>query len=1005
MSTPPASTVFARPHAEPSRLVAVLGPTNTGKTHYALERMTAHATGMIGLPLRLLAREIYERVVAMKGVNAVALITGEEKIIPRLPSYFVCTVEAMPLERQVDFLAVDEIQLCGDAERGHVFTDRLLHARGRHETLFLGARTFAPLFRRLFPDGEILTRERLSTLTYSGSKKLTRLPRRTAIVAFSTEKVYAIAELIRRQRGGAAVVMGSLSPKTRNAQVALFQRGEVDFLVATDAIGMGLNMDIDHVAFSGLSKFDGRSSRHLTAQEIGQIAGRAGRFTRSGTFGVTGECHEIDDDLVHAVENHQFMPLDAAEWRNPFLDFSSLDALFRSLTRPAERTGLRLAKEALDEKALRHLSQDEDIAAKIRNPVTLRVLWEACQLPDFRKTGLDEFLKLVAFLFWSRIGKDGAVPEDWFETQVRDLDKTGGDIDTISSRLSGVRTLSYIANRGGWLKRTDHWRDVTRDLEERLSDELHEGLMQRFIDARTSALMKALNADEVIAPEVNAEGQVLVEGHVVGELKGLTFNLSHSDTAVEDKTLRQAAFRAVNPLLLDRLRALANTASKTLRIEGTTVLWNNDPVAVIEPSDPFNPRVKLLESADHPTLRERAEKRVTDFVHQLSLVTLKPLHRVKQAADAEGTAANVRAIAFQLYENGGVTRRDETVKLTPEEKAALKALGVAGHRYLWFLPDLQKGKVKHYLASFGEAEGQRALTAQGLVAIAGHDPVSVKLLSQLDKIMGTGIYQKGAIYVRPDAFAHLNMDDKVRDKLMLALGYVKVPNIMISVPVKAPEPVKAEAEAAAEETAEAEVTDAPVDEIAEVEAVAEAVGAPVEDIVEAEASAEVDAVVEAVEAPAEEIVAPAVEAEVAAEAAPEAEIADAPAEAPAEAVAAPVETVEEERMGYRHRRPDAERRENRHHRRPHGYKPAEGAEGEKPHRNRHRHGKGRPEGQGENAGQREGQNRDHKPRDGKPHGKSGKPQGKGGPRPDNKPREPYVNPYSPFAILREKLGK
>ncbi len=983
----------------------MLGPTNTGKTHYALERMTAHATGMIGLPLRLLAREIYERLVAMKGVNAVALITGEEKIIPRLPSYFVCTVEAMPLERSVDFLAVDEIQLCGDAERGHVFTDRLLHARGRHETLFLGARTFAPLFKRLFPDAEIMMRERLSQLTYSGSKKLTRLPRRTAIVAFSTEKVYAIAELIRRQRGGAAVVMGSLSPKTRNAQVALFQRGEVDFLVATDAIGMGLNMDIDHVAFSALSKFDGRHSRHLTAQEIGQIAGRAGRFTRSGTFGVTGECHELDDDLIHAVENHQFLPLDAAEWRNPFLDFTSLDALFRSLTLPAERPGLRLAKEALDERALRHLSQDDDIAAKIKNPVSLRTLWEACQLPDFRKTGFDEFLKLVAFLFWSRIGKDGAVPEDWFATQVRDLDKTGGDIDTISSRLSGVRTLSYIANRGGWLKRTEHWREVTRDLEERLSDELHEGLMQRFIDARTSALMKALNADEVITPEVNAEGQVVIEGHVVGELKGLTFNLSHSDTAVEDKTLRQAAFRAVNPLLLDRLRALANTASKTLRVDGTNILWNNDVVAVIEPSDPFNPRVKLLDSADHPTLRDRAEKRVTDFVKQLSLVTLKPLHKVKQAADAEGTQPNVRAIAFQLFENGGVTRRDETVKLTPEEKAALKALGVAGHRYLWFLPDLQKGKVKHYLSSFGEAEGQRALTAQGLVAIPGHDPVSVKLLSQLDKIMGTGIYQKGAIYVRPDAFAHLNMDDKARDKLMLALGYVKVPNIMVKVPVKAPEPVKAEAEAAVE---------APAEETAETEIVSEAVEAPVEDVVAAEAPVEA----EALEAPVEEVTEPVAETaeDAVVEIAPEIEAVEAAAEtpaeaveAPAEAVAAPVEMVEEERMGYRHRRPDGERREHRHHRhRPNGQKPAEGAaEGEKPHRNRHRHGMGKPEAQGEGAAQREG-----KPRDGKPHGKhgqrsdkGGKPQGgKGGPRPDTKPREPYVNPYSPFAILREKLG-
>ncbi|MBP2161583.1 MULTISPECIES: helicase-related protein [Asticcacaulis] len=969
MSTP----VYARPTPEPSKLMAVLGPTNTGKTHYALERMTAHATGMIGLPLRLLAREIYERVVAMKGVNAVALITGEEKIIPRLPSYFVCTVEAMPLERQVDFLAVDEIQLCGDAERGHVFTDRLLHARGRHETLFLGAKTFAPLFRRLFPEAEVMMRERLSELSYSGPKKLTRLPKRSAIVAFSTEKVYAIAELIRRQRGGAAVVMGSLSPKTRNAQVSLFQNGEVEFLVATDAIGMGLNMDIAHVAFSGLSKFDGKSTRHLTAQEIGQIAGRAGRFTQSGTFGVTGECHDMDEDLVHAVEQHQFLPIEAAEWRNSVLDFTSLDALLKSLTLPSPQPGLVLAKEALDEKALRYLSQDEDIAAKVKNPVSLRILWEACQLPDFRKVGTEEYFKLVNHLFWSRIGPEGAVPEDWIEAEIRDLDKMEGDIDTLSSRLAGVRTLSYIANRGGWLKRTEHWREVTRDLEERLSDRLHEALMQRFIDTRTSALLKALNADEELRPEVTPEGKVIIEGHEVGELKGLSFSLSSTQSVIEDKTLRQAAFRAVNPLLLDRLRDLGNTASKALRIQDGRILWNKEPVAKIEPSDPFAPRIKLMDSADHPALRARAEKRVTDFVRQTSLHTLKSLAKVKAASENEATAAQVRAIAFQLYENGGVTRRDETVKINPEDRAALKALGVAGHRYLWFLPDLQSGGARHYLRSFGKGEGQRALSLQGQVAIGDHPPVSIKTLSQLDKIMGNGLFHRGALYIRPDDFAALGMDEKARDQLLQALGYVKVQSQSFPVVVK---PAKVEApaaEAEAEPVAEG-AKDIPADagmETAE----------PVIDTTEA-VEAEAPAKVVAVEAPVE-TVEPPVQAD------EEALPVETTIEQPTETVEA-AEPVMEERLGWRQKSLESRAPRPKRGKPQHKGKPREEAVAEdgKPARSgKPRHGKGDRKPGGKDRQER---NKDGAPR---------------GPRPENKPREPYVNPYSPFAILREKLGQ
>jgi ATP-dependent RNA helicase SUPV3L1/SUV3 len=431
-----------------SRLIAVLGPTNTGKTHLAVERMLGFSSGMIGLPLRLLAREIYDRIVKARGAACVALITGEEKIIPARPQYFVCTVEAMPLDRAVEFVAVDEIQLCADPERGHVFTHRLLHARGKAETMLLGAATVAPLIRRLCPDADIQSRERFSQLLYDGPKKLTRLPRRSAIVAFSAEAVYSIAELIRRQRGGAAVVMGSLSPRTRNAQVALFQSGEVDFLVATDAIGMGLNMDVDHVAFAGLRKFDGRRSRWLTPQEIGQIGGRAGRYRKDGTFGVTGECPDMDQDLVSAVESHSFAPVTAAEWRNAKLDFQSLQGLMRSLTIAPPAPGLKLSEESQDEITLRQLAGDEMILRRTKDRANLVRLWEICQTPDFRKTSQDDHTRLVGAIFEHLTRGDRRLPEDWAQGQFAGLDRTDGDIDALSARLAARSPISQIGATG-----------------------------------------------------------------------------------------------------------------------------------------------------------------------------------------------------------------------------------------------------------------------------------------------------------------------------------------------------------------------------------------------------------------------------------------------------------------------------------------------------------------------------------------------------------------------------
>ena len=466
---------MARP-GHPGRVVAVLGPTNTGKTHFAIERMLAHRSGMIGLPLRLLAREVYDRVVALKGARAAALVTGEEKIVPADARYFVCTAEAMPLDLRPAFLAIDEIQLCADRERGHIFTDRLLHARGEDETLLLGAETMRGMVRRFIPEAEFLTRQRFSDLTYAGSKKLTRLPRRTAIVAFSAEDVYGIAELVRRQRGGAAVVLGALSPRTRNAQVALYQSGDVDFLVATDAIGMGLNMDVDHVAFAALEKFDGTGLRSLRADEAGQIAGRAGRHMNDGTFGVTGDCEPLDEELVARVEGHRYEAVKLLQYRNSQLDFHSLDGLLESLDRAAPAPGLIKARPATDVISLRVLAGQAEIRERVRAPAALRQLWEVCQIPDFRKLSLDDHLRLVGRIYAHLSGPEGRLPEDWLARQIARLDVVEGDVATLSGRLAQIRTWTYVVHRPDWVADPAHWQGKTRTIEDRLSDSLHERL-------------------------------------------------------------------------------------------------------------------------------------------------------------------------------------------------------------------------------------------------------------------------------------------------------------------------------------------------------------------------------------------------------------------------------------------------------------------------------------------------------------------------------------------------
>ncbi len=485
-------------------VTAVLGPTNTGKTHFAIERMLAHRTGVIGLPLRLLAREVYDRIVAQRGPSVVALVTGEERIVPERAQYWVCTVEAMPLEIGADFLAVDEIQLCADPERGHVFTDRLLRARGLHETLFLGAESMRQAIANLVPGAMFLKRDRFSQLTYTGSKKISRMPLRSAIVGFSVENVYAIAELIRRHKGGCAVVMGALSPRTRNAQVALYQNGDVDYLVATDAIGMGLNLDIKHVAFAAAAKFDGRRMRALYPQELAQIAGRAGRYLENGSFGVTGEARPLDPEVIEAIENHRFTPVRKLQWRNHDLQFGSVERLLRSLEMQTDNDWLTRARDAEDVLALKALKDMASVAAKVDSPKRVQLLWDVCRIPDFRGTSETEHFGLLARIFEFLVGRGlggGKVPSEWLKKAIERIDKPGGDIDAISKRLAYIRTWTYVAQRKGWVEDESHWKDETRAVEDRLSDALHVALTQRFVDRRTSVLMRRLNQKETLVAD------------------------------------------------------------------------------------------------------------------------------------------------------------------------------------------------------------------------------------------------------------------------------------------------------------------------------------------------------------------------------------------------------------------------------------------------------------------------------------------------------------------------
>ena len=662
-------------------MVAVLGPTNTGKTHLAIERMLGHRTGMIGFPLRLLARENYDRIVSIKGRNAVALVTGEEKILPPSPSYWVCTVESMPLDRAVDFLAVDEVQLCADPERGHIFTDRLLNARGLVETMFLGSDTVQPLIRRLVPRAEFISRPRFSQLTYAGYRKLTRLPPRSCVVAFSATDVYALAEMIRRQRGGTAVVLGALSPRTRNAQVGLYQAGEVDYLVATDAIGMGLNMDVDHVAFARIVKFDGFAPRRLRAPEVAQIAGRAGRHMRDGTFGTTDEVGELEADVVDRVENHQFETIKTLMWRNSKLRFDTPGFLLKSLEERPPIPELLRARDADDHLALQALVRDHEVMDLAKGRDNVRLLWEVCQVPDFRKVLSDAHTRLLGQIFRQLRTGIGRLDEDWAAKQIARLDRTEGDIDALVARIAHIRTWTYISNRPSWLTDPVHWQARTRAIEDKLSDALHERLTQRFIDRRSATLVRTLKDGRDLIGGVRADGEVVVEGHPVGRLEGFRFVPDAPERSEEAKSLLTAARRALREEVASRLRAFEQEPDDVFALGPDGVLTADGlPVARLGPGPsvltpavlPFDEG--LLDQGQLDRVRVRLERWVKDRV----AARLRPLLALRDATDLTGTA---RGLAFQLVENMGAMPRAPVAPLVDGlEKADRKALSRHGVR-------------------------------------------------------------------------------------------------------------------------------------------------------------------------------------------------------------------------------------------------------------------------------------------------------------------------------------
>ncbi len=839
-----------------SRVVAVLGPTNTGKTHYAIERMLGYRTGVIGLPLRLLAREVYDKIVAIRGPSVVALVTGEERIVPPRTQYWVCTVEAMPEGRGADFVAIDEIQLCADPERGHVFTDRLLRSRGTHETLFLGSDTMRGSIAALVPEAQFVRRERMSQLVYTGSKKISRMPARSAIVGFSVDNVYAIAELLRRQKGGAAVVMGALSPRTRNAQVDLYQNGEVDYLVATDAIGMGLNLDVNHVAFSALTKFDGRRMRPLAPNELAQIAGRAGRGMSDGTFGVTGEATPLDEGTAQAIMDSRFTPMKKLNWRNAALRFGSVEALITSLEVAPQSENLVKSRPADDLNALKSLSQVTEVMARASDGPSVRLLWDVCRVPDFRGISHAEHAGLLEVIF-GHLHQNGSIPDDFMARQIRRIDKTDGDIDALSKRLAYIRTWTYVAQRNGWVRDESHWREETRTVEDRLSDALHERLTQRFVDRRTSVLLRRLKQKEALLAEVNDKGEVTVEGEFVGRLEGFRFIPDKAAQGTEAKALKSASLQALAPqfhLRADRFYNAPDTEIDFTDQGG--LMWGEYAVGkLVAGAEPLKPMVEVfVDEAAGPDVEQKVQRRLQHFIDRKVAALFEPLLNLSRDEELSGLA---KGFAFRMVEALGVLPRaqvaQEVKDLDQDARGALRKHGIRFGQFTIFMPLLLKPAptrlrlvlwaLSSGLQEFPEAPPPGLVTVpvakdapQGYDTMcgyrdAGERSIRIDMLERLADMLRSED-SRGGFEAKPDMLSITGMTlDQFAD-LMQGLGYKakrgereKIKQAPAEQPVAEPtEQPAAEATPAPEGAADEEsaTAEAPAEASESTEAVAEA---------------------------------------------------------------------------------------------------------------------------------------------------------------------------------------
>ncbi len=839
-----------------SRIVAVLGPTNTGKTHYAIERMLGYRTGVIGLPLRLLAREVYDKIVAIRGPSVVALVTGEERIVPPRTQYWVCTVEAMPEGMGADFVAIDEIQLCADPERGHVFTDRLLRSRGTSETLFLGSDTMRGPIAALVPEAQFVRRERMSQLVYSGSKKISRMPARSAIVGFSVDSVYAIAELLRRQKGGAAVVMGALSPRTRNAQVELYQNGEVDFLVATDAIGMGLNLDVNHVAFSSLTKFDGRRMRPLAPNELAQIAGRAGRGMSDGTFGVTGEAPPLDDGVAQAIMDSRFTPMKKLNWRNAALRFGSIEALISSLEVSPGDENLLKARPADDLNVLKSLSQVTEVIARASDPQSVRLLWDVCRIPDFRGISHAEHASLLEVIY-GHLHERQSIPDDFMARQIRHIDRTDGDIDALSKRLAYIRTWTYVAQRKGWVRDESHWREETRTVEDRLSDALHDRLTQRFVDRRTSVLLRRLKQKEALLAEVNDKGEVTVEGEFVGRLEGFRFIPDKAAQGTEAKALKSASLQALAPqfhLRADRFYNAPDTEIDFTDQGG--LMWGEYAVGkLVAGAEPLKPVVEVfVDEAAGPDVEQKVQRRLQHFIDRKVAALFEPLLNLSRDEELTGLA---KGFAFRMVEALGVLPRaqvaQEVKDLDQDARGALRKHGIRFGQFTIFMPLLLKPAptrlrlvlwaLSSGLQEFPEAPPPGLVTVpvakdapQGYDTMcgyrdAGERSIRIDMLERLADMLRAED-SRGGFEAKPDMLSITGMTLEQFADLMQGLGYKAERGEREKVkaaPVEQPAEETKE-QTVAEETTAVEVTtdevvapaEAPAEATESTEAVAEA---------------------------------------------------------------------------------------------------------------------------------------------------------------------------------------